>query len=72
MLTDTQRKVLEMVDYAIKNGWNEIELVQDYFFEKDDHPSRRQVAEYLARAREAEKADAVQHPCVDVIPKRHA
>ena len=71
-ITDTQKKVLEMADYAIENNWDEIELVQDYFFEQDYHPSRADVIAYLARARQAEKADAVEHPCAGVIPKRHA
>ena len=57
-ITDKQVKILSIADYAIQNNLDKIELVQDYFFEQDDHPSRVQVVAYLARARQAEKADA--------------
>ena len=57
-ITDKQVKILSIADYAIQNNLDKIKLVQDYFFEQDDHPSRAQVVAYLARARQAEKADA--------------
>ena len=65
-ITATQKKVLEMADYAIENNWDEIELVQDYFFEQDYHPSRADVIAYLARARSITSSQGcyTETPCL--------
>ncbi|MBI5954399.1 MAG: hypothetical protein HY865_22305 [Chloroflexi bacterium] len=53
-MTDLQKTVLEVANYAKKNNLDPIGLLQEYFDEKDSHFPRARIEVILKNARQAQ------------------